>query len=326
MLYSVAICTWNRARLLDRTLTALRELRVPAGADWELLVVNNNCTDQTDEVIDAHRKRLPLRRICETRQGLSHARNTAVTAARGEMILWTDDDVLVDPDWLTRYARAARRWPDAVYFGGLIEPWFETSPPAWVSANLNALEGMLVIRNLGAVEGPFEEGESPFGANMAFRREVFEGRAFDPALGRCARDCILGDEVTFIGGLRRAGCQGVWVPGARVRHFVSGERLTRSYLWAYFHGLGRTAIRTEGIPAGRRVGGVPRWLYGRCVRLWLRSCLQRFLRRPTWVASYLRAAHAGGMIAECQAPRPEAGGIVPGASEAPGARESASAA
>lgn len=66
---SVAICTWNRAKLLDQTLTQMRRLVVPAGVTWELLVVNNNCTDETDAVIERHETNLPIRRLFESRRG-----------------------------------------------------------------------------------------------------------------------------------------------------------------------------------------------------------------------------------------------------------------
>src|SRR4051812_37235025 len=103
MLITVAVCTWNRAGLLDRTLSRMCQLRVPEGVEWELLVVNNNCTDETDAVLARYQGRLPLRRLSEPSQGHSHARNRAVRAARGELLIWTDDDVLVEPDWIAGY-------------------------------------------------------------------------------------------------------------------------------------------------------------------------------------------------------------------------------
>jgi glycosyltransferase involved in cell wall biosynthesis len=110
----------------------MRQLRIPANVDWELLVVNNNCTDDTDAVIARHQDALPLRRLFEPEQGLSNARNSAVAVAKGDYILWTDDDVLVSSNWLVEYANAFRSWPDAAFFGGPIEPWFSTEPPAWL--------------------------------------------------------------------------------------------------------------------------------------------------------------------------------------------------
>src|SRR5262245_10371837 len=65
MKVTVAICTWNRAKLLDQTLTGMRDLRVPTGVEWQLLVVNNNSPDQTDAVIERHSRQLPVRRLFE---------------------------------------------------------------------------------------------------------------------------------------------------------------------------------------------------------------------------------------------------------------------
>ena len=131
MLLTIAICTWNRARLLDQTLTRMRDLRVPSGVNWELVVVNNNCTDDTDAVIARHAKHLPLRRLFESSPGKSFALNRAASEARGDFVVWTDDDVLVAPGWLAEYAAAMRRWPTASFFGGPSEPWFDASPPPW---------------------------------------------------------------------------------------------------------------------------------------------------------------------------------------------------
>lgn len=96
MFHSVAICTWNRAALLRQTLENMTKLLIPPGVEWELLVVNNNCSDATDEVIDSFSARLPIRRVFEAKPGLSNARNAAVRQARGEYVLWTDDDICVE--------------------------------------------------------------------------------------------------------------------------------------------------------------------------------------------------------------------------------------
>ena len=96
-------------------------MRIPEGVTWELLVVNNNSTDDTESVITSYENRLPLRRLFEPSPGLSNARNHAIREAKGGLIIWTDDDVLVDSDWLAAYAAAADRWPDAAFFGGPIE-------------------------------------------------------------------------------------------------------------------------------------------------------------------------------------------------------------
>jgi glycosyltransferase involved in cell wall biosynthesis len=113
-----------------------------------------------------------LRRLFEPRQGLSHARNRAVAAARGEALLWTDDDVLVEPDWLTEYVKAARDWPAASCFGGPIEPDFAVAPPPWVERHLDLLADTWALLSRDPGVRPGEPDEMFHGANMAFRTAV----------------------------------------------------------------------------------------------------------------------------------------------------------
>ena len=302
MFVTVAICTWNRAELLDRTLTRLRELAKPPGVEWELLVVNNNCADNTDAVIAKHSDALPLRRLLETKQGLSNARNCAVDNARGELLIWTDDDVLVEPDWLTEYAKAASSFPQAGYFGGTVDPWFESDPPRWVLRHLARLEDAFALRRLGPEVRPLAEGEKAYGANMAFRTELLRGAKFDPALGRTGTAMLGGEETAVMNRLKDAGHFGVWVGTARVKHFIPRERLSTDYVWRYFHGQGRTQHRqTRPDWPGPRLFGAPRWL----VRKYLSARLRSLLLAPGggsgWLDNYTDAASVRGMIDEFRA-------------------------
>jgi glycosyltransferase involved in cell wall biosynthesis len=298
---TVAICTWNRANLLDQTLTRLRDLRVPDGVTWDLLVVNNNCTDDTEAVIAKHTDRLPLRGLFEAKQGLSNARNCAIDAANGELLVWTDDDVLVDPEWLVGFVSAARRWPNAAYFGGAILPWYESPPPTWLTNNLRLFEGLLVIRNLDVDERPFRGNEKPYGANMAFRSSLFRRIRFNPSLGRCGLSAILGEETALFAELAGAGYMGLWVPSAKVRHFISSSRMTPKYVWSYFAGVGQTQLRLEGVPSGRPLWGAPRWLWRLYPELLCKYYLQRLFGRREWTLTLTKAAQVKGMIDECRA-------------------------
>src|SRR4030042_5670392 len=102
MIITVSIQTFNNADTLARTLESLRSLRRPPEVEHEILVVDNNSTDNTSQVLDAYAKALTprLRSVFEPQQGLSHARNRALREARGEIVSFIDEDVIVDPDWL----------------------------------------------------------------------------------------------------------------------------------------------------------------------------------------------------------------------------------
>jgi len=301
MRVSVAICTWNRAALLDQTLTRLRALRIPAGVFWELLVVNNRCTDATDAVLARHQPLLPLRRLYEEQQGLSHARNAALRAAQGDLLLFTDDDVLVDPDWLTAHVAAAQRWPDATYFGGPIEPWFEQEPPRWIQENLAALAPTYALLRPDTAERMLvgtEAGSGPYGANMGFRLARMREIAFDPRLGRAGADFLSGDDTEMMRRLTELGHQGVWVGRARVRHFIPAERLTTAFVAQWFRGGGRSAVRLDGPPPGQRLCGWPRWALRQYCQCLLRAwCLTPF-KSAAWFRAFSRAAYCRGILEE----------------------------
>jgi hypothetical protein len=99
---TVAVITYNRSSFLRQTLSGLVRQDYPAGG-WELLVIDNNSTDDTADVVASFMGSAARpRRILETRPGLDHGRNRAIEEARGDVIALVDDDILLEPDWLTQ--------------------------------------------------------------------------------------------------------------------------------------------------------------------------------------------------------------------------------
>jgi glycosyltransferase involved in cell wall biosynthesis len=295
---TVAICTWNRAALLDQTLAAMHGLRIPAGVTWELLVVNNKCTDDTDTVIARHSSALPIRRLFEPERGHSMARNCAVAAATGELLAWTDDDVLVDPEWLVAYVRAAADWPRAAFFGGTIDPWFSVEPPTWVRDHLAEFAFPFAIRQLGPETRPLGASESPFGANMAFRTELLRRFPFNPRLGRRGSVMVSGDESSLFRQMRAAGHAGVWVGSARVRHFIPVERLSARFLRRWYEGAGMTHVRMEGLPPGVRYFRVPRHMVRQYLTERAKALVFGVHKGKPWVRAFKSAAMVYGMMRE----------------------------
>src|SRR5262245_52428129 len=99
---TVILCTYDRARILERALESAAALVLPSSIEWEVLVVDNNSTDQTQSVIADFCRRYPgrFRYLFEAQQGLCHARNAGVREARGEIIAFMDDDAMAEPGWL----------------------------------------------------------------------------------------------------------------------------------------------------------------------------------------------------------------------------------
>lgn len=283
---SIAICTYNRAALLERTLNSLSQVVGTAAEDIEIIVVDNRSTDQTVQVLAEWQSKLPLRACHEPRQGHCFARNTAVAEARGEVILWTDDDVELDSGWLTAYRSAIAADGSVTFWGGPIEPLFLSPPPRWVLDNWSQLAGCYATRNLGPEPRDLDAAHLPYGANFAVRRAACAQFPFDTRLGRRGQSLMGDDERDFLWRLLQAGHTGRWVPQARLRHLIPANRLSLRYVADYF--AGQAAVQS-------RAGTAPRFSAAELVEAvrhhWLRWHLTRFLAPSSvWLTHWIKLA------------------------------------
>jgi len=302
MLITVAICTWNRSKLLDATLLEMEKLRIPAGVTWELLVVDNNSKDDTAAVIQRHTAKgiLPIRGLFEPKPGHSNARNCAMAAARGELVIWTDDDVLVDADWIEAYYAAVSRYPDAAFFGGTVDPLYEVEPTSWMRKHRQLVEGPFALRQLGPEVRPLVGKELPFGANMALRWNGGGEALFDPKLGRQGNILISGDETAVFESLRQQGKIGIWVGNARVRHFIPKERINIGYIWKFWAGIGATNMRRHGLPEAAYFLGMPRWMIRKYVGLRLGALVRTPVKNAKWADLFKDSADIYGAMCEAR--------------------------
>lgn len=281
---SIVLATHNRAATLQKTLDTLAALAYPAGLTWELLVVDNNSHDATREVVErfAETANFTLRYLFEAQQGKSAALNTGVAAATGEIITFTDDDVLVHPEWLVNLVRTFTRFPCSAV-GGRVVPVWEHLRPDWLE-----MERQLAVVHFDFGEEFREIRFPPLGANFAFRREVFAKYGlFRLDLGPSGngQHRITCEDMELALRVLRAGEQIVYCPDAIVYHPVDPKRTTKKYFleWFYYNGVSLT--RAAGLPDfGVFLFGAPRWLYRELLANWLSWMLtfnkdRRFNRR-----------------------------------------------
>ncbi len=243
MFISVLICTRNRADSLRQTLESLFCSGNLESPDWEVLVVESS-TDHTDEVCLKFQQRFPqhFRFLTEKKLGKSNALNTAITAAKGDILAFTDDDVFCAPDYIqgirtvfTLYA------PDATQGRVLLD--CEGGWPEWLDRNYLAL--MADFRDCG--DEVIDLEGTLFGLNMVVRAEVFQKiGGFAPELGPGGIGMWEDTEISL--RMRRAGCRLIYAPQILVRHQLPRERLTKSFLRRRFFQQGRAAAYYEPLP------------------------------------------------------------------------------
>lgn len=278
MSLSVVICTWNRAELLRQTLSRLVQVgqRPPS---WELLVVNNNSTDHTRDVALQFATALPMRVVDEPRVGLSHARNRGLTEARGDVVAFTDDDVLVSDRWLTACVEAAAAWPEAGCFGGPVRPWFPVPPdPELLEAFPLLARGFCGTLFQSDVPVLLPASETLVGACMAFRRAAVENLAFDPELGRQGEKLAGQEDFVFVEAVRQRGWKVAWVPDMAVSHYVDPSRMTEEYLARYTRDNAAQAYSAAQYGAGSALaGGMPHWMLKAFVGQFARYLVRRLV-------------------------------------------------
>ncbi|HZP88613.1 MAG TPA: glycosyltransferase [Burkholderiales bacterium] len=276
---SVVVCTYNRCESLRRTLAALRAQVAGPELSWEILVVDNNSSDATKRVVEEFASTFPRARyLYERNQGLSHARNTGIAAARGHVILFTDDDVAPEPEWVQRMVTGmVASGCDAA--GGYIAPVWESSPPNWLTQRFH---GFLAIKTERTDTYEITEGlPLPFGANMAFKREVFTRLGlFDVNRGRKGAVLASGEDGEFFARLLASGGKVMFFGDARVHHAVESFRLTKRYFRKWRYQTSRNLAQSRGFAGERRLAGIPLYLYGQLLRACGRAIAARFTDAP----------------------------------------------
>lgn len=303
MKITVIIATRDRAAQLAATLDAIARLQ-NTGGDVEILVIDNASVDATPDTVTAAAARspFPIVYLREERAGKSHALNTAISRARGDLLVFTDDDVLPEPAWLSAFVQAFEE-TGADYAAGRILPLWEAEPPGWMSPSLH---GVLAIPDGGVERVPLgagvNEGIMPIGANMAVRRYVLDRiGGWNPALGKLQGTLRTGEDHEFALRMTAAGFRGVYEPTACVRHRVPADRLQKPYFERWFYDNGVIVAGLEdAYPTTRHyVFNTPRYRWREALgNLWLtaRGLTSRDEKRSTaglmrlrWFAGYASA-------------------------------------
>ena len=300
---TVIIATRDRATLLASALDALLGQQDP-GVPVEILIVDNASVDDTPAIVKdaAARTAIPVIYLRENRPGKSYALNTAVAHARGDLLVFTDDDVLPGERWLAEYVKAFSD-TSVDYAAGRILPLWESTPPTWMSP---ALHGVLSIPDGGSRPLRLGPGAAdhimPIGCNMAVRRHAIDRiGGWDPDLGKLEGTLRTGEDHDFALRLTAAGLAGVYVPEAVVQHRVPADRLRQAYVRRWFFENGAIVARLERrYPSTNSyLLNVPRYIWKRALRdAWtavtavVRGDLKRVVAgtmRLTWFGGYLRA-------------------------------------
>ena len=234
---SIVISTYNRADVLPRALRSVMNQDLDPGR-YEVVVVDNNSTDDTREAIEPFTGKAPrVTYVFEPRQGVSYGRNAGILTASAPIIAFTDDDVRVSKNWLSTIVAVLNAHPEAAGVGGRVLPHWAGPCPAWLSKEH---WGPLALVDYG--DQPLYVNTVRriclITANVAYRRDVLQQIGmFSPHVQAVGREVATEDHELLL-RLWRAGGQALYWPALIATANVAPERMQRRYhrRWHRRHG------------------------------------------------------------------------------------------
>ncbi|WP_413164362.1 hormogonium polysaccharide biosynthesis glycosyltransferase HpsE [Capilliphycus salinus ALCB114379] len=250
--FTVVICTYNGENRLPQVLDLLLIQDQTENLAWEILVVDNNSTDKTKEVVEQYQSKSPqtypkIRYCFEKKQGIAFARRLAINEAQSPLIGFLDDDNLPEKDWVYSAYSFAQLHPQAGAFGSQLKALYEVNPPE----NFHRIACFLAVVNRG---------------EKAFRYDLLERWLFPPGAGLVIRkqawlDCVpeqpfftgvaaqslqnKGEDIEILSYLRKKGWE-IWHnPQMKVNHLIPSSRLEKPYLLKLLRGIGLSRYYTR---------------------------------------------------------------------------------
>jgi glycosyltransferase involved in cell wall biosynthesis len=242
--FSVAIRTYNKSEQIPPILEALRSQVGTESINWEVVIVDNNSSDDTAELIRQYQATwdcpFPLRYFLEPKQGASIARKRAIQESQGKFIGFLDDDNLPTSDWVAEAYSFGKAHPEAAAFSGQIHGKFEVDPPP----NFRQIASYLAIIERG---------------NKVFSYNTRKGRVLPPGAGLvickqawldCVPDNLLllgpvgkslglkGEDMESLAHVQKAGWEILYNPKLHIYHEVPAWRLERDYLLSLVRSIG----------------------------------------------------------------------------------------
>lgn len=276
---TVIICTYNREKYIRPLLESIIANTLDK-AQYEIVLVDNNCTDNTQTVCKqfaADHTDVAFRYVVEPEQGLSAAKNKGLQEAKGDIVVYVDDDALVDTHYLKDYADWFAAHPETMAAGGPIQPMYaEGIEPTWMTPYTKAL--LTAWMDYGDKVREYPKGRYPGGGNSAFRKEVFERVGlYNTALGRKGGNLMASEEKDIFAKMHKLGMQVLYLPWPVLHHSIPPHKLQQDYFDRLTLQMGiserqRTLAISKVEYSKRLFLEAVKW--GGTLVLWCRYCLQ----------------------------------------------------
>ncbi|MBW4513098.1 MAG: hormogonium polysaccharide biosynthesis glycosyltransferase HpsE [Scytonematopsis contorta HA4267-MV1] len=247
--FSVAIPTYNGEHRLPELLERLQNQINTEHISWEIIVIDNNSTDNTADVVKSYQASwqspFPLKYCFEPQQGAAYARKRAIAEAKGEFIGFLDDDNYPTPNWVATAYNFGKKYPQAGAYGSQIHPEWEVQPPE----NFQRIAPFLAITERGNLPLLYEPHKKllPPSAGLVIRKQAWvESLPSQTILtGRTASNMLTSEDLEMLSYIQKAGWEIWYNPEMEIYHQIPQWRLKSDYLLPFFRGIGLSRFVTR---------------------------------------------------------------------------------
>lgn len=253
---SVVLCTYNNADSLDKTLAQLDKQQFETNIQIEYLIIDNNSSDNTADIVEQYcEKNSSFIYIFEANQGLSHARNTGALRAKGEYLLFTDDDAELPNNWIQQYLDIIHDHAPVCAYSKIAVIWDQPKPWWYISAfrayfvELDYGNSTLDIKDIH---------HEFFGKNFCvLKNEIISQGGFDPKLGRMGTKLVAGEETMIYRKIIAAQKKVIYFPNASVGHRLKPKEYTIDHIHKLFLDGAYTSYNLAKMNSSKKIAGRP---------------------------------------------------------------------
>ncbi|MEH2174109.1 hormogonium polysaccharide biosynthesis glycosyltransferase HpsE [Nostoc sp.] len=249
--FTVAIPTYNGESRLPELLERLKNQLHTENLSWEIIVVDNNSTDNTAKVVQTYQKDwrcpYPLKYCFEAKQGAAYARKKAVLEAKGKLIGFLDDDNYPVSNWVVAAYTFGEKHPKAGAYGSQIHPDWEVEPPE----NFKRIAPFLAITERGNLPLLYEASKKllPPSAGLVVRKQAWLESVPDKSIltGRVKGNMLTSEDLEMLSYVQKSGWEIWYNPEMEISHKIPKLRLQKDYLIPFFRGIGLSRCVTRMI-------------------------------------------------------------------------------
>lgn len=294
---SVILATFGREDFFKNTLESFTNLDTNQ-LSWELIIIDNADREQTRNLVNQYSDILPIKFQTELNPGKNNAINTGISLASGKILLFTDNDVIAEKNWLKSTISGTEKNKIFDIFGGRILPKFSVEPK---NINLNniRIKGSLGIADWGEKPEKIPSWKA-WGANLAIRSCIFfeQGYQYNPNVGPNGKNYAMGSEAELLDRLEADGHKTYYLPDSLVYHQIEPSQTTLKWLRGRMMKAGRGKVRRSKIQSVKKIYGIPRYIIKKAFTHLILTLSFFFIDREKYLDNYLEFFYLIGMMKE----------------------------